>query len=922
MFGSFFRQVHRIVLRARRAQRRIQYHRVPVFEQLGSRALATHVIGEHIHPNLSIFINGEELPIPKNIGVTQSRIYHPHTHDDTGTIHVGEGRLTGIDPEGSPRRLTILKDFFDVWRTTGTVGTPRNNPNAFFSKDRILDHFADARHTIRMNVNGQVNTEFENYSPHDLDRVVIRYIEVLNNKPRADSKNVSVPFGGQAVINLTGGDGNAEVVQELTFRVRDLPQHGVLHDSGGATVAVGAALPTSKLTYFPNAGFSGADSFIYEIQDNGGTDNGGHDTSDPAEAIIQVLATSNAAPIANPQSVSVASNSSLNIELTGADGDPDAEQVLSFRIESLPQHGTLRDSQGGPIAAGAVMSNAAVSYTPDQGFTGNDLFTFRVLDDGGTANGGRDTSDPADIQIAVTPPVNHAPVANSQTFEADFNSPRSLALTASDGDSDVEQSLIYRIESLPTHGTLQDAGGSELVIGSELVNPSVKYTPQSGFFGNDGFTFVVRDDGGVANGGDDTSDVAQIGLNVLTPVNQQPTANSQSVNVAHNTPKTIQLTGSDGDSEIEQVLYYRVDSLPANGTLQDVAGTNVVAGSLFHNPTVTYIPTPGTSGRDTFQFSVQDDGGTDRGGDNTSEPAVVELQVEAAPTGSPNSLPQSVALRANTSRVITLTAEPGTSGGNPGMQFRINSLPEHGLLHDGSGNAIALNTVLPNDRVTYSPTSAFVGNDDFTFQAQFVGGEAVSTPAPVSLEVVNSIDPNDIVGPVGQGNDQGVVAPDAVLPFTIRFENLASATAPAQQILIQTALDPNLDWSSFRLGDIGLGGMRLEPDPRHDSFSHVESMDSVNSKLDLQVDAQLDPQSGFVTWKLLAIDPTTGKLPDDPFAGILPPNDAAHSGEGFVSFEIQPRHDLNPGSEFGSWATIQFDTNAPIETNHLSYTTR
>jgi Ca2+-binding RTX toxin-like protein len=144
--------------------------------------MVSHVINQHIHPTVRIVIEGRDETIPAGVGILQDGfMYSPHTHDSTGILHTGEpmaeGRA-GIDPPGSTSRLTTLKDFFDVWRTTNP-GTPRNNPDAFFSQNQILDRMADATHVVRMTVNGEPSTEFENYSPHDGDQVVIRYDDIL-----------------------------------------------------------------------------------------------------------------------------------------------------------------------------------------------------------------------------------------------------------------------------------------------------------------------------------------------------------------------------------------------------------------------------------------------------------------------------------------------------------------------------------------------------------------------------------------------------------------------------------------------------------------------------------------------------------------------------------------------------------------------
>jgi hypothetical protein len=76
---------------------------------------------QHIHSHLTIFSNGEEVPVPANIGIHQeaSCIYWLHTHDDTGVIHI----------EAPNENSFTLGNFFDVWGqklTTNQVGDYSN----------------------------------------------------------------------------------------------------------------------------------------------------------------------------------------------------------------------------------------------------------------------------------------------------------------------------------------------------------------------------------------------------------------------------------------------------------------------------------------------------------------------------------------------------------------------------------------------------------------------------------------------------------------------------------------------------------------------------------------------------------------------------------------------------------------------------
>ena len=88
----------------------------------------------------------------------------------------------------------------------------------------------------------------------------------------------------------------------------------------------------------------------------------------------------NTAPVATAQSVTTEFEAAIEITLAGTDADGDN---LSFAIVAAPANGTL----------GAVNGNK-VSYTPNDGYSGSDAFTFKAND--GTAD-----SAPATVSITV-----------------------------------------------------------------------------------------------------------------------------------------------------------------------------------------------------------------------------------------------------------------------------------------------------------------------------------------------------------------------------------------------------------------------------------------------------------------------------------------------------------------------------------------
>ena len=184
------------------------------------------------------------------------------------------------------------------------------------------------------------------------------------------------------------------------------------------------------------------------------------------------------------------------------------------------------------------------------------------------------------------------------------------------------------------------------------------------------------------------------------------------------------------------------------------------------------------------------------------------------------------------------------------------------------------------------------------------------------IPVVGSFDPNDKLVSVGIG-EEGFISPEETLPYTIRFENVADATAPAEQVVVTDLLIENLDLRSFRLSQIGFGDTVIDI-PENRSV-HQERI-TLESGMLLDIDAGIDITTGEVKWVLRTIDPATGQAPIDPSLGFLPPNDENHAGEGFVSFTVKPKAGLDDGTKITNQATIVFDVNEAIDTNVVTNT--
>ena len=171
------------------------------------------------------------------------------------------------------------------------------------------------------------------------------------------------------------------------------------------------------------------------------------------------------------------------------------------------------------------------------------------------------------MSITVTP-INDAPVANAQAVVTNEDTAKAPTLTATDIDS---PTLTYSVVTAPAHGALTGTA------------PNVTYVPTANYNGPDSFTFKASD-------GTLFSNVATVSITV-SPVNDAPIANAQSVTVSQSVAKAIALVATDVDSP---TLTYSIVTGPLHGALSGTA------------PNLTYTPTTSYNGADSFTFKASD----------------------------------------------------------------------------------------------------------------------------------------------------------------------------------------------------------------------------------------------------------------------------------------------------------------------------
>ena len=195
------------------------------------------------------------------------------------------------------------------------------------------------------------------------------------------------------------------------------------------------------------------------------------------------------------------------------------------------------------------MDAGTLVYTPTDGFTGQDRFTFKASD-------GTTDSNTATVTVTVSQ-VASPPVAQSQSVTATSGSPSDITLKATDPDGNA---LTYAIVSGPKSGTITDLNKDA----GTLV-----YTPTDGFTGQDRFAFKASD-------GTTDSNTATVTVTV-SQVASPPVAQSQSVTATSGSPSDITLKATDPDGN---ALTYAIVSGPKSERSQTSTRTLALWSTL------------------------------------------------------------------------------------------------------------------------------------------------------------------------------------------------------------------------------------------------------------------------------------------------------------------------------------------------------
>ncbi|MCU7647184.1 putative Ig domain-containing protein [Pseudomonas piscis] len=613
-------------------------------------------------------------------------------------------------------------------------------------------------------------------------------------------------------LNITGGTATSVAVSTAAA-------HGTATATG------------TSITYTPTAGYSGSDTFAYTATNASGT-------SSPATVTLTINAPTLVITPASFTNGTVGTAYSTTLSTSGGS----APYAYSITSGSLPAGLNLNPStgtiSGTPSASGS--SNLTITSTDNNGATGSKAYTLQINGLAPIANSVSATvaansssnsitlniTGGAATSVAVSTAATHGTATATGTSitytpTAGYSGSDTFAYTATNASGTSSPATVTLTINAPTlvitpasftngtvgtaySTTLSTSGGSapyaysitsgSLPAGLNL-NPStgtISGTPSAS--GSSNLTITSTDNNGATG-----SKAYTLQINGLAPI-----ANSVSATVAANSSSnsiTLNITGGTATS-------VAVSTAAAHGTAT-ATGTSI-----------TYTPTAGYSGSDTFAYTATNASGT-------SSPATVILTVSAptlviTPASFTNgtvgtaysttlstsggsapyaysitsgSLPAGLNLNPSTGTISGTPSASGSSNltitstdnngatGSKAYTLQINGLAPIAnsvsatVAANSSSNSITLNitggaatsvavstaathgtATATGTSITYTPTAGYSGSDTFAYTATNASG--TSSPATVTLTVTA---PSLSINPATLGAGTSGTAYSAVL---------------------------------------------------------------------------------------------------------------------------------------------------------------
>ena len=214
---------------------------------------------------------------------------------------------------------------------------------------------------------------------------------------------------------------------------------------------------TSFTTYsYSVIGTGGSDRL--EFREPAGSNNGEGSLIDNVVLTLDNSAPANLAPSTSDDAADILEGGSVLIDVLANDSDPEGG-LLTLQSVSDPANGV------------AEIEDGQILYTANDGFTGDDTFTYTVVDPQGNAS---------TEKVSVTVEDNLAPEAVDDVATAVAGELTTIDVLANDSDPENEALTLVSVGP---------AGNGQTFIENGLAN----YVPNPDFVGEDSFEYVVAD---------------------------------------------------------------------------------------------------------------------------------------------------------------------------------------------------------------------------------------------------------------------------------------------------------------------------------------------------------------------------------------------------------------------------------------------
>jgi large repetitive protein len=419
--------------------------------------------------------------------------------------------------------------------------------------------------------------------------------------------------------------------------------------------------PNGTYTYVPATGFVGEHRALYQVCNAAGV----CDTASIVITILDdILPNVNNAPVAQNDNAQTVVNQPVTGNVLSNDFDPN-RNTLTLTTTPVTS----------PVNGGVVLNpDGTFTYTPTNGFVGQDTFSYRVCD-----NGTPSLCDTAMVVVTVGVPknggnntVNLAPNAQDDSQNTLRNTPVIVNVKGNDSDPNGHPLGTPSIITSPANGSV-----------AVNADGTITYTPNNNYVGPDQLRYSVCDNQSPA-----LCDTATVYINVMREANRPPVIVDTPITTPEDSTKVLCITVTDPD--LGQTLTPSVCSgYPLHGTV----GSPIVTGNQV---CIQYTPTANFNGTDTLCLIVCDNGNPSMC--DTAKIPVIVTPVNDPPvvTEDPKYVPED--------SVVTLCQTITDADANDTHTATLCSQPAHGT---ASTPVIVGNQVC----VTYSPSANYNGTD-------------------------------------------------------------------------------------------------------------------------------------------------------------------------------------------------------------------